>query len=207
MSKVRTFVLLLMAALAVAACEQPIMGEAEASEDAEHSEANIILHLSQFEQEDFGTRTAADIAQICSRINIAVFDSEGTKVKSVSQKQSDSEYGTVAMTLASGTYQLVVIAHNGEGSATITSTEVVSFANNKVTDTFYYCGDLIVTDVPPDADRRGDAFKLGKDVVLLYGRLIHFLACYRLRCQAEPTDGNQNRSRRGNDLRDIHDAP
>ena len=152
MSKVRTFVLLLMAALAVAACEQPIMGEAEASEDAEHSEANIILHLSQFEQEDFGTRTAADIAQICSRINIAVFDSEGTKVKSVSQKQSDSEYGTVAMTLASGTYQLVVIAHNGEGSATITSTEVVSFANNKVTDTFFYYGDFIVTDEPQEYD-------------------------------------------------------
>ena len=42
-------------------------------------------------------------------------------------------------------YQLVVIAHNGEGSATITSTEKVTFPNNKVTDTFYYYGDLIVT--------------------------------------------------------------
>ena len=42
-------------------------------------------------------------------------------------------------------YQLVVIAHNGEGSATITSTEKVTFPNNKVTDTFYYYGDLVVT--------------------------------------------------------------
>ena len=47
--------------------------------------------------------------------------------------------------LAAGTYQLVVIAHNGEGSATITSTEKVTFPNNKVTDTFYYYGDLVVT--------------------------------------------------------------
>lgn len=152
MRKVRNLVLLMLAALVVAACEQPVMGEAETGEDAEHGEANIILHLSQFEQEAFGTRAATDIAQLCSRINIAVFDNEGTKVKSIAQKQSDSEFGTVAMTLASGTYQLVVIAHNGEGSATITSTEIVSFANNKVTDTFYYYGDLIVTEEPQEYD-------------------------------------------------------
>ena len=152
MKKVRTFIQLMLAVLVVAACEKPVMSEAETGEDTERDAVNIILHLSQFKQEDFGTRAAEDIAQICSRINIAVFDNEGTKVKSVSQKQSDSEFGTVAMTLASGTYQLVVIAHNGEGSATITSTEVVSFANNKVTDTFYYYGDLIVTDEPQEYD-------------------------------------------------------
>ncbi len=36
--------------------------------------------------------------------------------------------------------------NGGEGSATITSEEKVTFANNKVTDTFYYCGDLVVND-------------------------------------------------------------
>ena len=44
-----------------------------------------------------------------------------------------------------GTYKLVVMAHNCDGSATITSTEKVTFPNNKVTDTFYYYGDLVVT--------------------------------------------------------------
>ena len=39
----------------------------------------------------------------------------------------------------------MVIAHNGEGAATITSEEKVTFPNNKVTDTFYYYGDLVVT--------------------------------------------------------------
>jgi len=46
---------------------------------------------------------------------------------------------------ASDALTSLVIAHNGEGSATITSTEKVTFPNNKVTDTFYYYGDLIVT--------------------------------------------------------------
>jgi hypothetical protein len=30
----------------------------------------------------------------------------------VTQKESDAGYGTVALTLAAGTYQIVVIAHN-----------------------------------------------------------------------------------------------
>ena len=115
-------------------------------------EANVILHMTQFEQEAFGnsgnraaTRAATDITELCSRLNIAIFDAEGTKVKTVAQKEGDASFGIVALTLAAGTYQLVVIAHNGEGSATITSTEKVTFPNNKVTDTFYYYGDLVVT--------------------------------------------------------------
>ena len=127
-------------AVLVAACEKPILDEDVVS----MKEANVILHMRQYEQEAF-TRAATDITELCSRLNIAIFDAEGTKVKTVAQKEGDASFGTVALTLAAGTYQLVVIAHNGEGSATITSTEKVTFPNNKVTDTFYYYGDLVVT--------------------------------------------------------------
>ena len=136
-------------AVLVAACEKPILDEEDA---VTRKEANVILHMTQYEQEAFGnsgnraaTRAATDITELCSRLNIAIFDAEGTKVKTVAQKEGDASFGTVALTLAAGTYQLVVIAHNGEGSATITSTEKVTFPNNKVTDTFYYYGDLVVT--------------------------------------------------------------
>ena len=144
-------------AVLVAACEKPILDEDVVS----MKEANVILHMTQYEQEAFGnsgnraaTRAATDITELCSRLNIAIFDArlniaifdaEGTKVKTVAQKEGDASFGTVALTLAAGTYQLVVIAHNGEGSATISSTEKVTFPNNKVTDTFYYYGDLVVT--------------------------------------------------------------
>ena len=128
-------------ALLLAACEKPVLD----NEDyVTKKDANVILHFKQYEQESF-TRSATDITELCSRLNIAIFDADGTKVKTVAQKESDAGYGTVALTLAAGTYQLVVIAHNGEGSATITSTEKVTFPNNKVTDTFYYFGDLVVT--------------------------------------------------------------
>ena len=135
-------------AVLVAACEKPILDEDVVS----MKEANVILHMTQYEQEAFGnsgnraaTRAATDITELCSRLNIAIFDDDGTKVKTVAQKEGDASFGTVALTLAAGTYQLVVIAHNGEGSATISSTEKVTFPNNKVTDTFYYYGDLVVT--------------------------------------------------------------
>ena len=137
----RTAILLALMAM-LTACEKPLLGEDEVGDSA--TEANVILRFTQFEQEAF-TRAATDITSLCSRLNIAIFNSEGTKVKTVAQKEGDSDYGTVALSLAEGTYQLVVIAHNCEGSATITSSEKVTFPNNKVTDTFYYYGDLVVT--------------------------------------------------------------
>ena len=134
-------------ALLMAACEKPVLDEDVPNE----KEANVILHFTQYEHEPF-TRAATDITALCSRLNIAIFDADGTKVKTVAQKEGDASYGTVALTLAAGTYQLVVIAHNCDGSATITSEEKVTFPNNKVTDTFYYYGDLVVTDAQQSYD-------------------------------------------------------
>ena len=150
-------------ALLLAACEKPILSEEDI---VSTQDANVILHFKQYEwteqrepfelarrwpsrdgqrrsQQEAFTRAATDITELCSRLNIALFDADGTKVKTVAQKEGDASYGTVGLSLAAGTYQLVVIAHNCEGSATITSTEKVTFPNNKVTDTFYYYGDLV----------------------------------------------------------------
>ena len=136
--------------LLMAACEKPIIND---ENNTVSKEANVILHMTQFEASPLPplqrargtTRAATDITALCSRLNIAIFDADGSKVKTVAQKEGDASYGTVALTLAAGTYRLVVIAHNCDGSATITSEEKVTFPNNKVTDTFYYYGDLVVT--------------------------------------------------------------
>ena len=157
--------MLLALTLLAAACEKPVINE----DLVATKNANVILHFVQYEQCSFGddvtslpyrggagvgsvTRAATDITELCSRLNIAVFDADGTKVKTVAQKESDANFGTVGLTLTAGTYRLVVIAHNCDGSATITSTEKVTFPNNKVTDTFYYYGDLVVTDAKQSYD-------------------------------------------------------
>ena len=164
-------ILFIALALLMVACEKPILDEQE----VEQKEANVILHMTMYEwteqrgpcelartwpsrdgqrrsQQESFTRAATDITEFCSRLNIAIFNTDGTKVKTVAQKEGDSSYGTVALTLAAGTYHLVVIAHNCDGSATITSEEKVTFPNNKVTDTFYYYGDLVVTDAQQSYD-------------------------------------------------------
>ena len=157
----KQFLLFILALLAVA-CEKPMIPD-DATGKMIPADANVILHFKQFEwteqRESFGssahrsaTRAATDITELCSRLNIAIFDADGTKVKTVAQKESDAGYGTVALTLTAGTYRLVVIAHNCDGSATISSTEKVTFPNNKVTDTFYYYGDLVVTDTKQSYD-------------------------------------------------------
>lgn len=168
----RHIVPLLLFLLTFSACEKPILDETTG--EVVPSEANVVLRFTQYEwteqREPFelarkwpsrdGQRRSQQkafsvdsgsvaatraITELCSRLNIAIFDSEGTKVKTVAQKEGDASYGTVALSLATGTYQLVVIAHNCDGSATITNTEKVMFPNNKVTDTFYYYGDLVVS--------------------------------------------------------------
>ena len=154
----KNLLLFVLALLMAVACEKPFVYD-ESTGKMIPADANVILHFTQYEQESFGssahrsaTRTATDITQFCTRLNIAVFDSTGTKIKTLAQKQSDSDYGTVGLALEPGTYHLVVIAHNCEGSATITSQEKVTFPNNKVTDTFYYYGDLVATDAKQSYD-------------------------------------------------------
>ena len=135
---------MLASAWTLTACEKAILSESSAKEPSADANANVVLRFHQYEQEDF-TRASTAITDICSRLNIAVFSADGTKVKTLAQKEEDANYGTVALALQPGTYKLVVMAHNCDGSATITSVEKVTFPNNKVTDTFYYYGDLTVT--------------------------------------------------------------
>ena len=128
--------------LLLTGCEKSIVGE-QSEESA--LEGNVLLRLSIYEQESFGTRAVQDIGQWCSRVNVAFFQ-DGTKVKSASQERSFSSFGTVPVSIAAGTYEVVVIAHNCDGSATITNEETVTFPSNLVTDTFYYYGTLTVSD-------------------------------------------------------------
>ena len=67
-----------------------------------------------------------ELALEVAAVGEAALAGDGTKVKTIAQKEGDASYGTVALSLAAGTYKLVVMAHNCDGSATITSTEKVT---------------------------------------------------------------------------------
>lgn len=112
---------------------------------------NVIINISKIEQVHFddynatsGSRSeSVDISKLCTRIGVSMFSGED-KVKSISQTSSDENFGQIAMSLAEGTYSIVVIAHNCEGSATISTPSKITFPSNVVSDTFYYYGEITV---------------------------------------------------------------
>lgn len=53
------------------------------------------------------------------------------------------------MNLTKGKYAVLVVAHNGDGNATLSNPEKVTFKDNKITDTFYY---YKVIDVEEDSN-------------------------------------------------------
>lgn len=128
----KKILLALAVAMMMTACKKPLMDD-ESSDDPD---ANVIIHFD-LGDDRIGTRTP--VTDICTRLNVAVFKDD-SKIKNVSQKVGDTNFGTIGLSLSEGTYKLVAIAHNCNGNATITSTEKVTFPNNRVTDTFLcYC--------------------------------------------------------------------
>lgn len=139
--------------LMLTSCEQINLDQAKDEGSTHH----ITLHISGYTMIPFSSAAKASSslpaegssrasASTVSHIDIAVFAEDGTKVTKINQKAGNSDFGSPSLTLSDGIYTLVVIAHNGLGVATISSPEEVTFANNKVTDTFYTSQKLVVSE-------------------------------------------------------------
>lgn len=90
-------------------------------------------------------KTRKAVNELGTVVNFAVFQN-GEKVKTVNQKKTDEGFGTIKIALPAGNYQIVALVHSGTGNATVTSTDKITFANNKVTDTFCHFSDLAVSE-------------------------------------------------------------
>lgn len=137
-------------AMAFAACEKgydaDYDGEGEVEEEGS---IKVTFNVVSVDQVSFGDTTystrATGIGELCTRIDFAAFSESDVKT-SVNQTSDDDDFGTLSVSLTEGTYQIVIIAHSGTGSATISSADEIKFSNNKVTDTFYYYAELDVTE-------------------------------------------------------------
>ena len=138
----------MLAVLILCGCEKMVIDDDVYSKG--DNGGNVTLHITQTED---ATRSSV-LSDVCGRLNVAVFDAGGQKVKAIAQTVADAGFGSVSMSLAAGNYTVVAIGHNCTGSATITSADKVTFPNNKVTDTFSYFGRLTVTGDRQDVDIR-----------------------------------------------------
>jgi hypothetical protein len=147
----RKLILSLFALSVLVGCEKPVFD----GEDQENKtdivlkgEYQLTFNAMQVEQTPFRSSSRSEgvtqtLAEVCNRISFVVFDGE-TKVSATHQTSSEKSFGSASVNLPAGTYTLVIIAHNGLANPTFTSPSKITFKDNKVTDTFYSCQQIVV---------------------------------------------------------------
>ena len=125
---------LIIFALTLISCEKFALEESDdTTGDTSESNGNVTLRMPEAEASHF------------KRITFSIFRNGG-KVKNINQQSSSSTFGTATFALTEGDYQVVVIGHNGEGNATVSTPEKITFYKNKTTDTFCYYESFHVTE-------------------------------------------------------------
>ncbi len=114
---------------------------------------NLTVSVNQIERTPFSsfTRATVPVAEVCTRLNYAIYDMGGTRVKQVNQVAGDANFGTTGFQLEEGTYQLVVVGHSSSGNPTMTDPTAIKFTNaNGFTDTFLYNENITIGEEPID---------------------------------------------------------
>lgn len=82
-----------------------------------------------------------------TRLNVAVYDRMGTRVKQVNQQSGNTDFGKASFQLAPDDYALVVVAHSSDGNPTMADLRKIQFKNTQgFTDTFLYYGHVTIGD-------------------------------------------------------------
>ncbi len=139
---------ILMLVATLTSCEKFALEES--GTDPHDANANVTIHVQEIQGTSLSPLTrAADekvtLDKVCSRLTFAVFDGDD-KLGVINQVSTDANFGTAHFNLDEGEYTLVTIAHSGKGNCSMSSPEKVKFSNNKLTDTFYYYGNLSVNE-------------------------------------------------------------
>ena len=121
------FLSLLVLLLAFVACEKPITSDDDSENGKDvPSDANLVVSIP------------VD-GLLSTRLNVAVYLLDGTRVKQVNQQTGDTGFGTAGFLLEPGDYFVVVVAHSSDGNPTMASPHKIQFTNAQgFTDTFLY---------------------------------------------------------------------
>lgn len=130
MKRTRIYAMLAILMLIVS-CEKYNLDEAKNKmTENEDTEGNVALYLDSCQQD---------------RITVALFQ-DGKKIKTIHKSLVSSPTNQMKLTLPEGNYQLLVVAYNSEDNCTISSTQKITFPNNKITETSYILDSLKVAD-------------------------------------------------------------
>ena len=147
--QIRTMVIAGLCLLLLNSCEKVIIDQETTTKKAVGNVVLTVDGVEAFANAEI-SRGEMPVERVCSRLSFVVYQ-DGQRVKYDNQKLGDSGYGTTAMALEDGNYQLLILGHSGNANPTTTKPDQIKFSNvtasggTGFTDTFYYYGDLEVT--------------------------------------------------------------
>ena len=134
-----------MMVITFVACEKAIFPDE--NESTGDRDGNLTVSVYQIEQMPFASVTRAAVTDYCNRLNFAIYEMDGSRVKQVNQTSDKAGFGTASFSLEEGEYQLVVLAHSSNGNPTMTNPQKIQFSNSLgYTDTFLYYTTVTVTE-------------------------------------------------------------
>lgn len=136
----------IVALCVMVSCEKPLMDE-----KTDEPTGNLKVTVYEMEKTPFGslTRGAEPVSNVCTRLNFALYDMGGSRVKLVNQTKGNANFGEASFQLEEGDYQLVVVAHSASGNPTMTNPTKIQFTNaTGYTDTFLCYGEVTIGEEP-----------------------------------------------------------
>lgn len=145
------FILLLFMSSLLASCEKMVIENDDVQEPSS-AKQNVVIRVAGMDTEwnETTSRAQTSISEVCTRLQFAVFQGD-SRVRYENQNIESSNFGTFALQLETGTYQLLALGHSGATNVTTTNPSKLQFTNPSAsngtgfTDTFYYYGDLVVS--------------------------------------------------------------
>ena len=120
--------------LVLVSCEKPIISD---ENESGATKGNLRVSIYQIEKTPFSSLTRAAASEACTRLNFAVYDQGGSRLKQLNQTSDMADFGHASFQLEEGTYQLVVVGHSANGNPTMTNPAKIQFTNSTgYTDTF-----------------------------------------------------------------------
>ena len=155
-------VCILCTLLSLSSCEKTINDDdSVVSGSPADKNANLTVTVFSIEKTPFGTltpgayapatRAATRASEACTRLNFAIYDEGGSRVKQVNQTSAEADFGKASFKLEQGDYQLVVVGHSSNGNPTMNDPTCIKFTNAQgYTDTFICSGTVTIADEPVD---------------------------------------------------------
>jgi len=134
---------IILVAASLLSCEKAVFDED--NENTDNENCKLTLCVSTKSKAMDVTRSDGDYwKHLCF-----VVYKDGKKLKAVNQTAGTEGYGQASISLAQGTYQVLVVAHSSANNPSVASPDKVQFTNaDGYSDTFYYYSDITVTAEP-----------------------------------------------------------